>query len=362
MKIDEYFLEDKDKIYYIELKNPNLLEEQVPLPILQDDFAENIQTGTFEEEVSVEYFIRGILFNLAVDPDFLYKKEYKDFLERVFKNPEEDLFYFALSFLDERYALHFFRGLVKLDYKNLNMKFFYSWLLYQRMDEDLTTELLAFYNNMIRENPKYPLSYFGLGLLEKDLLNFTKAKLYFQESKKYLENSKLEKEINENFLSILEDEIKTIEKDVSLQEGAQLLNQGKIAEALEIFQKLDHTSSGIVKYFIGKAHLMRKEDEKALEYFKLAKDLDFKDISLFLDYSYLLSLYGEEDMALEILDEGLDLYKEEENLLYNRAQLYLILEEKEKAIEDFRTILSYEDVSEEMYSSVVDILTELKVI
>lgn len=364
MKIDDYFIEHSDKLYYIELKDSTITGEQIPLPILQDDFAENIESGEFEEEVSVEYFIRGILFNIAVDPDFLYKNEYKDFLEKAFRNPEEELFLFALSYLNESYALHFFRGIYKLGYRSLNTKFFYAWLLLQSInDEEIQFKVLKFFNQMIEEDPEYPLSYFGLGLIEKEQLNFIKAHLYFEKSRELLDySSELSRELKGNFLVLIEEEIRMINKDVKLQEGAQFLNQGRISEAFETFEGIDDGTSGIIKYFLGKTHLLRSEDELAFQNFEKALDLDFKEISLYLDYSYLLSLHGQQEKALELLNDALDIYKEEENLLYNRAHLYLQLEDREKAIEDFKTIISYEDVNEEIYSSVLEILHDLEVL
>ena len=97
--IEKYFRSKTDKISFIELMD-NVdtykkygIKDDLPLPIILDEMVGAISENEFTNEISMEYIIDGMLFMIAIDPEFTYTHDYKEILNRLIDNPSN----YALS-------------------------------------------------------------------------------------------------------------------------------------------------------------------------------------------------------------------------------------------------------------------------
>ena len=98
--ISEFYSDKVDEIFYLELKN-NDKGIDYPLPILKKDFVEEIKAGTFNERIEFKYFLRGIVYNLAIDNNFKYREEYFKLLKDIMDNLDKIVMNMAFEEMED---------------------------------------------------------------------------------------------------------------------------------------------------------------------------------------------------------------------------------------------------------------------
>ena len=71
-----------DKDYYI--KGVNL--KGLPLPVRVQDLVDNLKNEKLTENVNFEIFSIGMLYNIGIDEDFKYNREYIKILSKIYEN------------------------------------------------------------------------------------------------------------------------------------------------------------------------------------------------------------------------------------------------------------------------------------
>ena len=195
------------------------------------------------------------------------------------------------------------------------------------------------------------MSYYALGNIEVADNNFIKANSYYKEALRLLDKYDMPEGAKKGVEKEIKEKIHNIEIDIELSEGLQLLQKGDFYGANKKLMALDEkVESGIVKYYIGLNLMQAQEKDLAYEYILKSKELGYDELNLFIDLSYLQALFGQFKESIETITEGLDKYNDDENLLYNRAMIYANMGQFEKAIEDLDTLISYDDITDDMYN------------
>ena len=85
--IKKFYESKRDELLYLELKESS--KYNFPLPILKKDFVEEVKTGSFEEKIEFKYFFRGMVYNVAIDPNFNYSNDYLEILKNDIKDTDK---------------------------------------------------------------------------------------------------------------------------------------------------------------------------------------------------------------------------------------------------------------------------------
>lgn len=359
--IDKYFRQFTDKLSYIDLKNEQdqYVEyglNDLPLPIILDELVEGFSTADFENEVNLIYIINGILYNIGVDPDFIYINDYKDILSKVLEKPSE----FALSKAiktaekDKEKSLIYSRAAYILDEKNELTAYNYArllWTLEDVKDEErhvFVEEAVRILERILHYNDQDPLANYELGNIARATGDFIKANSYYKRVLTYSDNEDLKEDVR--------DSIKKIEPDVAVQDSIYYINKMNYPRAINTLMEARKNSSRYdIPYYLAISYMNQENPQMAELFFEEALDKGADFANLYTDLVYTKYLLKKDIEALEIANEALEKYPAEIKLRYNRAIILISMGRKEKAIEDLDFILEYSDLSDEMFNQIMKV-------
>lgn len=356
--IDKYFFDKLDKLSYIEIKNN---EEKyidyglndISIPIVTDELMKGLQNDHFENEVSLDYMVEGMLYNIAFDEEFIYIKDYKNVLKNIIKNPSNYAISLAADVLDKDLdkSLILFRAAYLLDKENKLAAYNYARLLW-RLDEDNNFKQEALLNSIeilektINLDPEFALGYYELANIYRSLNQFIKSKNYYQQALNKLQIEDLKEEVRQK--------MKEIEPDALVEDAVYYINKMNYSRALELLQEANKIISRYdVIYYMAVCYLNSDQLDLADEYFEksLKSGADFA--TLYIDYIYVKYLKNQIVNALHLANEAIEKYPSDIKLRYNRALILSQVNKDEKAIEDLNFILEYADLSDEMFNEVM---------
>ncbi|WP_300408260.1 tetratricopeptide repeat protein [Lagierella sp.] len=355
------FFNDKTKnIYFLELKDKGIYN--FPLPIIKSDFMEELKNDTFTEEIDMDYFIRGMLYICGVDEDFLYKKEYLNFLKESIDNPEGYLMTLAMEEVEFNHenALIFFK-FIHENFSSEASDFAYASALKDYFDNSLDALFLEeskkVLNENIRKYPGYPYNYILFGTIEMIEQNPMKAEYYLRKALELSSGNSYEAELRDKIAPLLHEVV----TDSGIQKAFNLLQRGEYKEVVNILENID-TINYKKNQYLAMAHYNLGNTQRALNIFEDThkEHQDLKDPSFFIDYSFVLAQVGLVMESLGIINIALDSIGENAPLLFNRAVIYLNLGLVDKAKEDLENVVSYYDISEELFNNAMILLEKIK--
>lgn len=358
--IEKYFRSKTDKLSYIELKD-NVNEyskfglNDIPLPIILDEMMDGIKNENFQNEINMEYIVNGILFNIAIDPEFKYIDEYKNILEKVLENPSQYALSKAIQSMENNieYSLLYTRAAFILDERNELAAYNYARFLWNlEVDESekhaYVEEAVRILERILNYNEENPLANFELGNISRATGDFSKANSYYNRALRYSENEELNEEIRDN--------INQISPDVSVENAIYFINRMNYSNAIsELMEARKNSNRYDIPYYIAVSYMNQENPVLAEQFFKEAieKGADFS--TLYTDLVYLKYVLGKEFEAIDIATEALEKYPTDIKLRYNRAIIYVSKGQFDKANEDFDFILEYQDLSDEMFNQIMKI-------
>lgn len=385
--VTQYFLKQANRLSFLEIKeHVKLLEDMdisgLPVPVLTDDFLDGLTEGTLEESLDFRYVLRGILVNLAADPDFVYMDRYMQILNKVVEKPaelgidegirtlnkpivpnrnkdkgltpvsEDDL---AIQLVED--AVLFFRAAHLLDPDDAFATYNYARLLWRVGGEEnrdafvqASSQLLE---ELLRKDEKYFLAHYELGNIQQALGMYAKATAYYRKALALTEIPEVQEEIRAA--------IEGIADDSDLEEALYYINRANYEKAIEYLNQIKSRSSRFdVSYYLGVCFENIAQYPIAIEHFEEARRLgaEFPDLYTNLCYSY--NAIGEYQRGINVADEGLEVTPTNVRLRYNRAILLSQVGKRDAAIEDLEEILSYADISDELFSAVMQLRELLK--
>lgn len=352
-----------ERLLYLDIKKPLVLNEKtyedLTLPIIREDFVEEIQEGNFDEEIRFEFFIRGMVFNISIDPDFVYNNIYKEILKASIDDLENYLFTYGLMEMEYgEDALHFFRTNYILHSAMVLNSYYYVVMLEKLKKGSLLKETETARRWLLEEiielDPDFPLSYYRLGLYAIEEEKYSEAFAHLKRSGELLLNADkylLPKEYQEEIMSDISIKLEELSSDAQLKRAVEHLEKGEFYESLDLLNDLNiRLSSAIVKYYLGFTYRNLQELDLAIELYEESMEAGFKGLELFQDLSFSYYEKGNIAKSREILEKGLEIYKENEKLLYNRAAININMGKLDEALEDLETIISYDDISDDMFN------------
>lgn len=364
--IKKYFSQKTDKLSYIELKDNikkynSLGISNIPLPILLDDMVDGIATNDFDYEIKMEYIFDGILFNIAIDNDFLYINDYKDILKKAFEYPSNYAMKKAMENIgiDNEKALLYSRAAFILDEKNELAAYNYAsmlWLLDVQKDERhiFVEEAVRILQRILNYNNENALANFEMGNISRSTGDYIKANSYF---KRALDNTN-----NEELKEAIRDQIQKIAPDVAVENAIYLINKMNYNTAIsELMEARKNSSRFDIPYYIAISYMNQEDPEMAEKFFEEAIDKGADFATLYTDYVYIKYILEKDFEALKIADEAIEKYPSELKLKYNRAIINISLKRFDKANEDFDFILEYSDLSDEFYNQIMKIKYQMGV-
>lgn len=385
--VAQYFLKYTDRLSYLEIKQgvallPNIDMAGLSVPVLTDDFLDGIQTGTMEESLDFRFVLRGILVNYAADRDFVYMDRYLEILRAVAKDPVA----FALregreslekpivpnrhiekgdapvsedTLAQERMkeAIAFFRAAHFLDDKNVHAAYHYARLLWRVDDvthnEPFVEAAIRLLEQILRIDEGFSLAYDELGDIYRAMSQFGKATAFYQKAMQYCEVEPMREAIRK--------EIEAIADETDLEEALYFIQHANYEKAISILNNLKaRTSRFDVSYYLGVAFENIAKYDIAIDHFEEAQSMgaDFPDLYTNLCFCY--NAVGDYQKGIAIATEGLEQTPTNVRLRYNRAILYYQVEKPKEAMEDLEEILSYQDISDELFSAVMQLREIIK--
>lgn len=358
--IEKYFRQKTNKLSYIELKDNinkynSLGISDIPLPILLEEMVDGITTNNFDNEIKMEYIFNGILFNIAIDNEFLYINEYKDILKKAFENPSNYAMKKSVENIgkDIEKALLYSRAAFILDEKNELAAYNYASMLWGLdVSEDerhiFVEEAVRILQRILNFNNENPFANFEMGNISRSTGEYIKANSYF---KRALDNTD-----NEELKESIRDQMQKVAPDVAVENAIYLINKMNYSSAItELMEARKNSSRYDIPYYIAISYMNQENPEMAERYFEEAIDKGADFATLYTDYIYVKYILGKDFEALQIADEAIEKYPTELKLRYNRAIINILLKRFDKANEDFDFILEYSDLSDEFFNQIMKI-------
>lgn len=361
--IEKYFRTKTNQISFIELKDNITLYEKnglkdIPLPIILDEMVDGFQSGNFQNEVKIEYIVNGMIYLIAIDPEFLYVNEYKEILTKLLDNPSAYALSKAVKNMDSvssyEKTLIYSRAAFLLDEKNELAAYNYSKFLWnldiKNKDEKhiYVEQAVRILERVLSHNKNNVLANFELGNIFVATGDYIKANNFYKNSLKNSENE----EINEEIRAIME----KIEPDVAVANSIYYINKMDYAKALELLMNARHNSSRYdIPYYIAIAYMNQNNAELSEKFFEESIDKGADFATLYTDLVYIKYLLRKDTEALHIANDAIEKYPSEIKLRYNRAIILIELNRLDKANEDLDFILEYQDLSDEMFNQIMKI-------
>lgn len=367
MQYDEYFLKFSKELAYLDLKkegdHPILRDKDLPLPIRTFDLLEGIEKDQLEKSIDLSYFLKGMIWNLGIDPDFKYAEKYKEILKESIKEPDRFASQLGMDALKEGNLDHAriaFRAAIVINPENLFAKTHLAQLIFNYALKNLEgkdqkafiLKASSLYEEVLSVQEDNLLANTGLAQLNENLGHFLKAQAYYQRA--------LEAAPNEDIREEVRQAMENIQAEVAIEEGIYYLNRADYDNAIHSFNlaKKDQNRYDVY-YYLGTAFQNIENYEQAANNFKIALDKggDFEDIYNGLVYN--LNALGRLNEALAYANVGLKRHPSSLRIRFNRAILYAVSGQKKKALEDIDFLLGYADLSDEFFSQVMSLREEL---
>lgn len=359
--IDKYFREKANKVSFIELKDRvdtyerYGIKEDIPLPIILDDMMDGIKYENFQNEINIKYILEGMLYMIAIDPEFIYINDYKNIIRKLIDEPSKFALSKALENIDinnEAYIIYT-RSAFLLDEKNELAANNYArilWNLDVKEDERhvFVEEAVRILERVLRYNDKSALANFELGNIFSATGDFIKADSYY---KRALNNSEVE-ELEQN----IRDRIQKIAPDVAVTNSIYFINKMNYNQAINDLMEVRKNSSRYdIPYYIAIAYMNSNNFEMAEQFFEESIDKGADFATLYTDLVYVKYMLKKDSEAIHLANDAIEKYPTEIKLRYNRAIILISLNKFDKANEDLDFILEYQDLSDEMFNQIMKI-------
>lgn len=346
--IEKYFRDKVDNVKFIEFKDSlriqdksMVIKEDLPLPIVMDDFIKGIKEGEVGEDINLSYIIDGIIYIMGVDKEFPYINEYTDILIKYDQNIVNYILYQSNKDIEkENYddSAIKLRALLYLEEDNIKGLFNYAVSIegiakkyISKGNEDKGKKFLEYstkrLESILDKDKDFAPVYYKLGYHYKHMEQYLKASLMW---KKFLPLS-----TDEILTQEIREEVVLIEDDYNLEAGLTYLNYNDYSKALDFLLKLipEHKESWNVNYFIGQAYNGLEEWNMAIEFLNNALEHN-EEIDIYNELGIAYFNMRDTEAAIDIFSKGIQKYKEDYKLYFNRGLAYIQLEQYRKALKD----------------------------
>lgn len=220
----------------------------------------------FDNEIKIEYIIDGILYMIAIDPEFIYINEYKKILGKLLDNSSKYALLKSVKFYNKNFekVLLFTRAAFLLDEQNEMAAYSYAKLLWnidvsKEYKEVFVEQAIRILERILRYNESYSLANFELGNISKATGKFIKANNFYNRA---LRNAEFEE-----LKDAIRDEMNKIAPDVAVENAIYYINKMDYSTAIsELMEARKNSSRYDIPYYLAIAY-MNKENPKLAEQF-----------------------------------------------------------------------------------------------
>ncbi len=356
--INKYFKQYADKVSFIELQeNIDFYEKHglkdIPLPIILDEMIEGVKSNNFVNEIRIEYLINGMLYMVAVDPEFIYINEYKEILSNLLIDPTEYALSNVAKIMDKNFidSLIYSRAAFLLNERNELAAYNYAKLLWnldvpEEEKHVYVEQAVRILERILRHNENNALANYELGNINTRLGNYVKANNFYRKALNNTHLDELQEQIRNN--------MNIIAPDIAVENAIYHINKMDYSSALEELMEVRKNSSRYdIPYYIAISYMNQGIPDMAEKFFEEAIDKGADFANLYTDLVYIKYLLNKDIEALEIANDALEKFPSEIKLRYNRAVIYVSIKQYDKANEDFDFILEYQDLSDELYNQIM---------
>ncbi|MDY3051859.1 MAG: hypothetical protein SOR89_01575 [Ndongobacter sp.] len=363
----EYFLRFADQLSYLELQEKAPLLKGIdlrglPLPIWTQEMLSDIQAHEFDQEISLQRVLRGMVFTIAIDPDFLYVEKYRETLRAFLPDACGFALHMGVQALQRaeqqkakqamllKEALIAFRGAYFLDQTHPLAGVQYARLLWQAEDvsnrDAFVQESIRVLEQALNHDEHNALAYASLGEIYEQLGQFGKANSYYRHA------------LEEASEPVAEEEMRRamgrIAPSVGLEEAIYFIRRADYRRAIETLMEVKVQARRYdVEYYLGVCYENIAQYPAAVSAFQTALGYGADFAELYNDLVFSLNAMGVAEEALRVSDKGIEKHPADLRLHYNRAILLAEQGQPEKALEDCNFILEYSDLSDEMFNQVM---------
>ncbi len=365
-KIDDYFSKFMNRLVYVNLlESTEYIDKDIPLPILQDDLINGVKNGDFIKDFDLSLTIKGMVYNIAYDRTFKYCVKYIDIMYNVIPDIEKSIISMGIEKLDTpSEAVVYFRtnDILKCDIED-NAYYYAYCLRLMALEDEINAEAFieeAFrvLNENVKNYPDFFLNYVELANLELLNKNYIKSYDYLKNT---LKMAKMPNKYDSKRVNIVVDEVENLMsqiKDLRDLDLAVSMINSKPNKALEILEDLEQTPR--IVYLEGKCYMNLRDFERALSFFDQAEEIGFDNIDLYNDMSVVYFNYYDFEKAIQVLNRGLKIHNDNEILLYNKAVIQLNANRTENAKDTLSTLVSYDDVDEDIFNMAMQLLEKIE--
>lgn len=324
----------------IEVKNYEIPEEGLYVPLLTKDLAEKIKTKTEDQVITAKGIVEGIIYLLGIDSNFLYKDEYIKLLYAVNPNIEDYINYQAIKLSNEGQAIEgiiYLKALLLLNNENKNYLFNYALTVLKHATEklnikskvyrDFKREALVYFERVLDIDEEFSLAYYHLGYLYYDKKQFNKAKLYWE---KYIELDNKGDYTNE-----IKQMLESVRDKALYERGYEAVLGGRPGQGLPLLLNLEekYTDWWNLLFFIGLAYRQIQDYKKAITYFNRVLELEKNQLDSLVEIGLCYGGLRDFNKSIQYFSKALDLGGENSEILCNLAMVHMEIGKYKKARE-----------------------------
>lgn len=389
VRIEDYFRAKNTCVAFIELKEqansaPSSLIG-IPIPIRLRDFLEGVEEQ-FDQEIPMRAILNGMVWMIAIDPDFRYASVYRKFLSEAVQDAVGYALHLGMEHVQKAYtlkeehekaqnsvqeqggeaqeseqrireeweaALLSFRGAHLLNPKEPVAAVQYARLLWQSNPKPaFLTEANCLLEQVLAQEETHVAANTALGELQEQMGQYLKATAYYSRALAHCERETMKQELRQN--------ITRIAPDAAIEDAVYYLRRADYDRSREALMKAKAESRRYdADYYLGIVYQNTGNFPAAEEAFRAALAEGGRLEDIYNGLVYALNAQNKVAEAIEVATDGLTEHPDALRLLFNRAILYADRQETTKAQEDIAEILSYDDLSDELFNEVMRLREQL---
>ncbi|MDO4773098.1 MAG: tetratricopeptide repeat protein [Bacillota bacterium] len=311
----------KENIRFLELSEKKTLGKvSLPkgfkIPISRDSIA-NVGGGSFN--FNFFHIVQNMLFCTALCEDLPLNETYRRFLIELFGNTEK-------SYLEALLDVRLFEdGLLRAG----------IYMAYAKYAGDAKAYLMSAHECLDLYHTEQDEAYLKLAKkqllpafkMERSAYNAYLLSYVYHAEKDYAlaldyAETALEMNPSEELREAIEKDKDELDKLVSISTTRSLMEEGDYASALNYLLANEREDSWEQKFMLGEIYLALKRPEKALDYLKVALELNPAEADIYESMGVALYFLGDASNAIKVLEHGLKLSPRHLEILKNLSILY----------------------------------------
>lgn len=344
--IREYYLQKVDNVTFIELKpsasvkvGEDKLKTDIPYPMLVNNLVDEIKEKRAQDEIRLDLLVDGMIYIVAVDPNFMYVKEYIEILSKIHKDIDKYLLYRGFGLLKEEKtedALIYFKAMTQIFPQNPQGFYNYALTLENialnkfkvnnvTEGEVFLKESTSVLEDILDVDSNFELTYYKLGFHYKHAKLYKKAQIIWEKFMELSEDEDLMEEVRSGLGDIAE--------DVKYEEGYNYVLSGQPEKGLEILLELKekYTDWWNLLFMIGLAYRQIGDYSSAIKEFENVVAINDQQVDALNELAMCYATVGKFELSIEKMNKAVALKPEDSELLCNRGMILLNFNKVEEA-------------------------------